>query len=136
MAQNSKKLHIAETALKLFLEFGFKGTSVDMVVKHSGVSKPTVYNHFPDKAALIGFIVEHWRAQQPDPFDAAQSESWLNANNVGLLRLAIGEGQRFPQAQQQLFGYVERVIRAALREQHGETALIDFNQRLLHKLMS
>jgi AcrR family transcriptional regulator len=51
MAQRSKKDHIAAAALPLFLENGFKGTSIDMVVRVSGVSKPTVYNHFPDKAA-------------------------------------------------------------------------------------
>ncbi|MEM7562893.1 MAG: TetR/AcrR family transcriptional regulator [Pseudomonadota bacterium] len=44
MAQKSKKDHIVATALPLFLENGFKGTSIDLVVKASEVSKPTVYN--------------------------------------------------------------------------------------------
>ena len=53
MAQKSKKDHIIATALPLLLEKGFKGTSIDMVVKACGVSKPTVYNHFSDKGALF-----------------------------------------------------------------------------------
>jgi len=60
MAQKSKKEHIIRTALTLFLEHGFKGTSVDLVVKISGVSKPTVYNHFPDKAALMHSVIKTW----------------------------------------------------------------------------
>ena len=31
-----------------------------MVVKASGVSKPTVYNHFPDKSALINEVLQRW----------------------------------------------------------------------------
>ena len=60
MAQRSKKEYIAAAALPLFLEHGFKGTSIDMVVKLTGVSKPTVYNHFPDKAALMEAVLAIW----------------------------------------------------------------------------
>ncbi|MGD8421437.1 MAG: TetR/AcrR family transcriptional regulator, partial [Gammaproteobacteria bacterium] len=60
MAQRSKKDHIVSTALPLFLEQGFKGMSIDMVVRASGVSKPTVYNHFPDKSALMETVLRRW----------------------------------------------------------------------------
>ena len=60
MAQPSKKAHIVESALPLFLENGFKGTSIDLVVRASGVSKPTVYNHFPDKSALMLAVMARW----------------------------------------------------------------------------
>ncbi|MDH3389841.1 MAG: TetR/AcrR family transcriptional regulator, partial [Gammaproteobacteria bacterium] len=60
MAQKSKKDHIIASALPLFLEHGFKGTSIDMVVRASSVSKPTVYNHFPDKAALMLAVLARW----------------------------------------------------------------------------
>ncbi len=67
MAQKSKRNYIVEMALPLFLEHGFKGTSIDLVVKKSGVSKPTVYNHFPDKIALMLAVVENWcETQQPE----------------------------------------------------------------------
>ena len=71
MAQNSKKDQIAHAALPLFLEFGFKGSSVDMVVKNAGVSKPTVYNHFPDKAALLCYVLQVWLRDRPAPRLAA-----------------------------------------------------------------
>jgi TetR/AcrR family transcriptional regulator of autoinduction and epiphytic fitness len=109
MAQKSKKNHIVETALPLFLQNGFKGTSIDLVVKVSEVSKPTVYNHFPDKAALMLAVIERWVAtQQPqvscvkDPSSIEKSikDQWLNDDAVDLYALVIGEGRRFPLARQ------------------------------------
>jgi TetR/AcrR family transcriptional regulator of autoinduction and epiphytic fitness len=107
MAQKSKKNHIVECALPLFLQSGFKGTSIDQVVKQSVVSKPTVYNHFPDKAALILAVIEQWAATHKPKIPASLDlptldqlidEQWLTPETVGLYALVIGEGKRFPEA--------------------------------------
>jgi len=107
MAQKSKKAYIIEAALPLFLENGFKGTSIDMVVKQCGVSKPTVYNHFPGKPALMLAILEYWiEANKPliapikdesALFGFAKSK-WLSDDAVRFYALVIGEGWRFPHA--------------------------------------
>lgn len=107
MAQRSKKDHIVECALPLFLASGFKGTSIDQVVKKSAVSKPTVYNHFPDKAALILAVTERWAATHkpkipatgdlPD-LDQLIDRQWLTPEAVGFYALVIGEGRRFAEA--------------------------------------
>lgn len=107
MAQNSKKDQIAHAALPLFLEFGFKGSSVDMVVKSAGVSKPTVYNHFPDKAALLSYVLEVWLRDQPAPRLEADTladladkldQDCFSPTSLGLYRLVIGENGRCPAA--------------------------------------
>ncbi len=107
MAQRSKKDHIVATALPLFLEHGFKATSIDMVVKASRVSKPTVYNHFPDKAALMLAALTHWidehkplivQIQDLDRLDEFIAAHWLTDEAVRLYALVIGEGFRFPAA--------------------------------------
>lgn len=107
MAQQSKKEHIIQTALPLFLENGFKGTSIDLVVKASKVSKPTVYNHFPDKASLMLAALTYWvENNKPlitplktlDALHDLVRDSWLSDAAVGLYALVIGEGWRFPQA--------------------------------------
>ena len=107
MAQKSKKAYIIETALPLFLENGFKGTSIDMVVKQCSVSKPTVYNHFPDKSALMLAVLEYWiDANKPliapirnesELLEFAESK-WLSDDAVGFYALVIGEGRRFARA--------------------------------------
>jgi AcrR family transcriptional regulator len=107
MAQRSKKDHIIECALPLFLQNGFKGTSIDQVVKLSAVSKPTVYNHFPDKAALMLAVMKHWAATHKPKIPATRylptldqliDGQWLRPETVGLYALVIGEGRRFSEA--------------------------------------
>jgi AcrR family transcriptional regulator len=118
MAQRSKKDHIVATALPLFLENGFKGTSIDMVVRASGVSKPTVYNHFPDKAALMLAVIGHWieinkpliqPLQDRAGLAAFIREHWLTDEAVRFYAIVIGEGFRFAPAQELFWqGYDQR----------------------------
>jgi len=123
MAQKSKKAYIVQTALPLFLQNGFKGTSIDMVVKKSAVSKPTVYNHFSDKAALILAVTEHWVAANkpnlPGQIDADGLTSlvdrkWLSEDAIGFYALMIGEGWRFPMAKQVFWKQFDEIWRKAL----------------------
>jgi AcrR family transcriptional regulator len=47
------KEHILITAYKLFLQKGFKGTSMNMLVKESGLSKGAFYHYFENKEQLF-----------------------------------------------------------------------------------
>ncbi|TCS43664.1 TetR/AcrR family transcriptional regulator [Reinekea marinisedimentorum] len=132
MAQNSKKLQIAESALPLFLENGIKGTSVDMVVKASGVSKPTVYNHFPDKSSLLHYTLQCWLEDQPKPtFDAADEDTllsqienqWLTTAATRLYGLFMGEGNRAPEARElfsTVYDQTRRELLAAWAAAHNQ----------------
>lgn len=50
----SEKSHqkVLEAALRLFAEQGIDATSMDAIAARSGVSKATIYKHWPDKDAL------------------------------------------------------------------------------------
>lgn len=48
----SKKQHITDTALTLFSQLGYQGTTIDQVVVAAAVSKPTVYSNFSSKQIL------------------------------------------------------------------------------------
>ena len=122
MAQKSKKNHIVATALPLFLEQGFKGTSIDMVVRASGVSKPTVYNHFPDKAALMEAVLRCWidnhkpvivQLEGPDELEEFVRERWLSDEAVRLYAIVIGEGWRFPEARRLFWEQYDNLWRVA-----------------------
>ncbi len=54
----SKKQVILDAARQLFATSGYQGTSIDLVVQTAGVSKPTVYNNFPTKQALLIALLE------------------------------------------------------------------------------
>src|SRR5271170_2234828 len=51
----SKEAHdrVLRAALDLFGERGIDATSMDAIAQASGVSKATIYNHWPDKEALL-----------------------------------------------------------------------------------
>lgn len=54
----SKQVQILAAARHLFSEFGYQGTSIDLVVQRAGVSKPTVYNHFATKQILLQHLLD------------------------------------------------------------------------------
>ena len=148
MAQKSKRNYIVETALPLFLEQGFKGTSIDLVVKESGVSKPTVYNHFPDKTALMLAVVQYWCDQRQPIISPINNKKrlvneienkWLSGDSVKFYALVIGEGRRFGEAKQTFWKNFDTRWRQAFAESSkaivtpSELDLI-LDQQLLRRL--
>lgn len=53
-----KRKQVLLSAGELFLTSGYSGCSMEMVAKHSGVSKQTVYSHFNNKEALFLAVIE------------------------------------------------------------------------------
>lgn len=148
MAQRSKKDYIAASALPLFLENGFKGTSIDMVVKLSGVSKPTVYNHFPDKAALMMAVTSLWidnnkplimPIRDLSELDKFVRTHWLTDDAVRFYALVIGEGWRFPEAKQLFWEQFDRLWCKALSYVSDHSSSLDqasIDLRLDHQLLN
>jgi AcrR family transcriptional regulator len=50
--------HIARTALDLFYRQGFHAAGVDLLSQAAGVTKRTLYRHFPTKDALIAAALD------------------------------------------------------------------------------
>jgi len=148
MAQKSKKDYIAASALPLFLENGFKGTSIDMVVKLSRVSKPTVYNHFPNKAALLLAVMSLWidnnkplilPIKDLNELDEYVRSHWLTEEGIRFYALVIGEGWRFPQAKQLFWEQFDCSWRKALGYVSNHSSSLDqasIDLRLDHQLLN
>ncbi|HKN62822.1 MAG TPA: helix-turn-helix domain-containing protein [Gaiellaceae bacterium] len=58
---------IVEATSRLHLERGPAATSIAEVARLAGVQRRTVYNHFPDDAALFAACSAHWATQHPAP---------------------------------------------------------------------
>lgn len=58
-----KRERILEEARQLFFEQGYQGTTLDEVARQLEVTKPFIYSHFPNKAALLGEISERGTAR-------------------------------------------------------------------------
>jgi TetR/AcrR family transcriptional regulator, regulator of autoinduction and epiphytic fitness len=82
-----KRAAIVQAAIAEFRANGFEATSMDRVAATAGVSKRTVYNHFPSKDDLFAQILQElWAcsaAASPAPYRADQP---LRAQLLGLLR--------------------------------------------------
>ena len=55
---NQKARTILQAARKVFLEHGFSAATTDMIQQQAGVSKSTVYAHYPTKEKLFIAVVE------------------------------------------------------------------------------
>ncbi|AZE52171.1 Transcriptional regulator, AcrR family [Pseudomonas chlororaphis] len=118
----SKQDAILAAASRAFIQYGFEGTSMDLIAKAAGVARQTLYNRFPDgKEALFGAVAERmWRAFPV--MDIANDEAaladpeaglrtigrgvaafWAPPLAVAFLRMVIADGPRFPELTRRFF---------------------------------
>jgi AcrR family transcriptional regulator len=109
-----RRAQILDAAVEVFLENGYGGATIDLVVDRAGASKATVYSFFGGKDGLFAAIVEE-RCERilsafGDP-EVARSdvrsalahiarrymEVLMAPDAVGLYRLIIADGVRFPE---------------------------------------
>lgn len=78
--KRATRLHIAQTAIGLFLERGFDAVSVAEIAEAADVSKVTVFNYFPAKADMV-FELADARSIRPAAVvrDRAAGQSALEA---------------------------------------------------------
>lgn len=71
--QREKTKAILEAALDVFSDFGFRGSTIDMIAARAGVSKPNILYYFDSKEAihktLLAELLQTWLAplHQIDP---------------------------------------------------------------------
>ena len=75
-AKPAMKDRILETADRLFYLQGIRAVGVDTIAAEIGISKRTLYNHFPSKDALISAYLER-RFVAPRPSDESPVEQIL-----------------------------------------------------------
>src|SRR5437763_15840188 len=76
LAKQPMKERILETADRLFYLQGIRAIGVDTIAVEIGISKRTLYNHFPSKDALISAYLAR-RFVQPQPSDKPPAEQIL-----------------------------------------------------------
>ena len=94
--QDETRRRIVEAAIELHTTLGPSRTTVKAVAERAGVTRPTVYAHFPDDRSLFQACSGHVRASVPPPEPAA----W---------RSIADPGERLQTALRDLYGYYERL---------------------------
>lgn len=148
--------HLLDVAGRVFMKFGFDGTSVDAVAEAAGVSKRTVYARYHDKnelfSAVLRNLIERWLVPiRQFQFGTSELEpmlieigrhlltSALAPQAVSLHRIIVSESVRRPQ-----FGRLAnaegrepaiRAIAAALRR-HADKLRVDDLERAAEHFMA
>jgi TetR/AcrR family transcriptional regulator of autoinduction and epiphytic fitness len=101
-----------EAAEMVFLREGYSATSMDKVARNAGMSKRTLYQHYPSKAALFEAVIETALAplhmdttleDEPDLASAligmldAAARHLLAPRQAAIFRLVIAETNRSPE---------------------------------------
>lgn len=119
-----KRASILGAAATEFTRNGYQATSMDRIAATAGVSKRTVYNHFPSKEELFGAIVEelleqaHRATDYPYQRGKAVAEQLLeiaarevelisSPELLGLVRAIISECIRTPRMAVEVMGQLE-----------------------------
>jgi AcrR family transcriptional regulator len=94
--QQETRRRIVEAAVELHTLLGPSGTTVSAIAERAGVTRPTVYAHFPDARSLLAACSGHVRETTPPP----DPTSW---------RTTSDPGERLETALRDLYGYYERL---------------------------
>ena len=65
---------IVEAAVALHGSVGPAATTIAAIAEKAGVTRLTVYRHFPDETALLNTCSAHWRSQQQPPGPSAWAQ--------------------------------------------------------------
>jgi AcrR family transcriptional regulator len=69
MAAADRRRHLVETALRLFTEGSYRGTTTAEIARTAGVSEPILYRHFASKRDLYLAALEHVWAKTRDSWE-------------------------------------------------------------------
>src|SRR5919206_1183154 len=94
--QEETRQRIVAAAVELHTTLGPSRTTVQAIAEKAGVTRPTVYAHFPDARSLLEACSGHVRAITPPP-DPAR---WRSISDPS---------ERLETALRELYGYYERL---------------------------
>lgn len=125
-SRRGKREQIVKAAVKVFLEKGYAGTSMNAVAEEAGVIKATIYSHFKDKQQLFIAIIEEMTVKKiaidftnPEPILNLCPNDFIDQltgkfcvlledpQYHSFFRLLVGESERFPELAE---SYVRTVI--------------------------
>lgn len=111
---------LLDTALRLFLEYGYGNLSLETIARDARVSMRTIYSQFGGKAGLFGAVIkrcsdplvtvlseENAREDQPEAALVAFAKQFLQGitrpDAVRIRAILIGESLRFPDLATQFY---------------------------------
>jgi AcrR family transcriptional regulator len=105
--QEETRRRIVAAAIELHTTLGPSRTTVQAIAERAGVTRPTVYAHFPDERSLFEACSGHVRATVPPPDPTA----WRAIADPGeRLRAALRDLYRYYERLEPLLANIERDV--------------------------
>jgi AcrR family transcriptional regulator len=79
---------ILDVAMALFVERGYKGTSMDAIAQAAGVTKPVIYDCFASKADLFGALLDREEQRMFERF----GEALMSGSQPGDVQSTLASG--------------------------------------------
>ena len=127
MAAADRRRHLVESALRLFMEGSYRGTTTAEIARAAGISEPILYRHFASKRDLYLAVLEHvwaktretWQRKLDEAADACDAVEAIGKGHVSVrspkLQLAelwvqaLGEASDDPELRRHLRGHMREV---------------------------
>ena len=58
MAPTERREQVVDAALRVIVEQGYEGISIEAIARTAGVTRPVIYDHFPNLGALLQALIE------------------------------------------------------------------------------
>jgi AcrR family transcriptional regulator len=58
MAPPERREQVIDAALRVTVEQGYEGVSIEAIARSAGVTRPVIYDHFPNLGALLQALIE------------------------------------------------------------------------------
>jgi AcrR family transcriptional regulator len=132
MAAADRRRHLVETAIRLFTEGSYRGTTTAEIARAAGVSEPILYRHFASKRDLYLAALEHvwaktredWARKLDEAADACSAVEAIGKGHVSVrspkLQLAELWVQALSEASED--PELKRHLRRHMREVHDFVA--------------
>ena len=116
------KQKILDCAVNLFAKKGFTETSIRELANAAGLKGASIYNHFPNKNAILEYILADYSKYSANVFDetAARTKLMENPTAAGVMDCLIVD---FPAGRTD---YYLKVLCVLLQEQHRNPFISNF----------
>lgn len=128
MPAAERRRHLVETAIRLFTDGSYHGTTTAEIARAAGVSEPILYRHFASKRDLYLAALEHvwgkarsaWERALTESPDACAAVEAISKGHVSVRSAKLQLAELWVQALSEASGDPElrRYVRRHMREVH------------------
>ncbi|MCM3630556.1 TetR/AcrR family transcriptional regulator [Paenibacillus glycanilyticus] len=130
------KRKIADAARALFVQKGYKGTSIEDIVKATGCSAGNIYYHFKSKEGLFLHLIEDWNTEWEETWLAKEPQYTTTVDKLyGMAEHLAHDQLNHPltKAVDEFFYNAEKNPEVEERINEMVKGYIDFNRNLLQR---